>query len=290
MSEKMLPLLKWAGGKRKIAKKIIKLINHDLGENGTYFEPFLGGAAVMLELAPKKAVGFDYNEHLIEFYNVVKNKPKKLIKELTEKYKDQNNKEFFYKTRALDRDEENFVKMKDYERAARFMYLNKTCYNGLWRVNRNGYNNVPFGRYVRPKILDEESILNVSKYFRDNDIKFFSGDFTKVLKYVKKGDLIYFDPPYDVEVDQNEFVGYTKNGFDRTDQKRLKELSDELVKKGAVVAISNSKTNFIMNLYNDVQYNYYTINDKIKVRRLIGSNGKSRKEINEVLIIGRLEN
>ncbi len=288
MNEKMLPLLKWAGGKRRIAKKIIDLINHDLQE-GTYFEPFLGGGAVLFELAPKKAVCFDYNKDLIEFYNVVKKDPEKLINILDKKYKHQNNRDFYYETRELDRDEKKFRKMSDIERAARFMYLNKTCYNGLWRVNRKGYNNVPFGRYVRPKILDEKAIIKASKYFNENDIKFYSSDFSDVLKYATKGDLIYFDPPYDVEENQSEFVSYTKNGFNRDDQKRLKEVSDELVERGAVVAISNSKTTFIQNLFSGENYEYYTINGNIRVRRVIASNVKSRKVIEEVLIVGRLK-
>lgn len=288
MSEKMLPLLKWAGGKRKIARKIIDLIDHDL-QNGTYFEPFLGGGAVLFELAPTKAVCFDYNQDLIEFYNVVKSKPEKLIQILDKKYKNQNDRDFYYETRQLDRDELKFKQMSDIERAARFMYLNKTCYNGLWRVNSNGHNNVPFGRYVNPKILDEEGINLAGKYFNEGSITFYNSDFSEVLKYAKKGDLIYFDPPYDIEENQSEFVSYTKNGFNRDDQIRLKNVCDELVERGAVVAISNSKTKFIQNLFKDKNYKYYTINDNIKVRRVIASNANSRRLIEEVLIIGRLK-
>src|SRR5690554_555584 len=234
MNEKMLPLLKWAGGKRKIARKIIDLIDHDL-QDGTYFEPFLGGGAVLFELLPNKAVCFDYNRDLIEFYNVVKSKPEKLIRVLDKKYKNQNDRDFYYETRELDRDEENFKRMGDVERAARFMYLNKTCYNGLWRVNSNGYNNVPFGRYVNPKILDEDGIRLASRYFNENHITFYNSDFSDVLEHAKKGDLIYFDPPYDVEEKQSEFVSYTKNGFSRDDQIRLKNVCDELVERGAEI-------------------------------------------------------
>lgn len=288
MNEKMLPLLKWAGGKRKIARKIIDLIDHDL-QDGTYFEPFLGGGAVLFELAPNKAVCFDYNRDLIEFYNVVKSKPEKLIRVLDKKYKNQNDRDFYYETRELDRDEENFKRMGDVERAARFMYLNKTCYNGLWRVNSNGYNNVPFGRYVNPKILDEDGIRLASRYFNENHITFYNSDFSDVLEHAKKGDLIYFDPPYDVEEKQSEFVSYTKNGFSRDDQIRLKNVCDKLVERGAVVAISNSKTKFIQELFKGKNYKYYTINDNIKVRRVIASNVNSRKLIEEVLIIGRLK-
>ncbi|MFA5474262.1 MAG: Dam family site-specific DNA-(adenine-N6)-methyltransferase [Acholeplasmataceae bacterium] len=288
MNEKMLPLLKWAGGKRKIARKIIDLIDHDL-QDGTYFEPFLGGGAVLFELLPNKAVCFDYNRDLIEFYNVVKSKPEKLIRVLDKKYKNQNDRDFYYETRELDRDEENFKRMGDVERAARFMYLNKTCYNGLWRVNSNGYNNVPFGRYVNPKILDEDGIRLASRYFNENHITFYNSDFSDVLEHAKKGDLIYFDPPYDVEEKQSEFVSYTKNGFSRDDQIRLKNVCDELVERGAVVAISNSKTKFIQELFKGKNYKYYTINDNIKVRRVIASNVNSRKLIEEVLIIGRLK-
>lgn len=288
MNKKLLPLLKWAGGKRKIATLIIDLIAPDL-DNGVYFEPFLGGGAVFFELAPKNAVCFDYNRDLIEFYRVVKNKPEELIMLLNKNYKNQNNQDFYYKVRSLDRDITIFNNLSDVEKAARFLYLNKTCYNGLWRVNSNGCHNVPFGKYVNPKILDEEAIREVSEYFNDNKIDFFHSDFSEVLKYAAKGDVVYFDPPYDIEDNQSEFVSYTKKGFNKEDQKRLKNVCDRLVEKGVIVAVSNSKTKFIADLYNGENYQYYTINDNIKVRRLISSKADSRKIIEEILIIGRLK-
>lgn len=280
----MLPLLKWAGGKRKIVGKISELV--DFKNEGTYYEPFFGGGALLFHLLPNSAVCFDFNEDLINFYNTVKANPEKLISELKKNYVNKNNKEDFYIIRALDRDEKIYSKMNNVQKAARMMYLNKTCYNGLWRVNSKGQNNVPFGRYVRPKILDEEAIRSTSEYFNEKNITFISGDFEKVEKYVNENDFIYFDPPYDVEKEENGFVDYTKLGFNRDDQIRLKNLCDRLITKGAKVAISNSKTKFILNLYRDDEYNFYTINDNIKVRRYIGPNGSSRKVLDEILIIG----
>lgn len=290
MSNELTPIIKWAGGKRRIAKLILEKVEHQ--NFNTYFEPFLGGAAVLLTFKPAKAVCCDINPELINLYQVVKNDCNSLIN-LLEQYAFKNNtenaKEFYYYIRSLDRTP-HFNELTDVERAARFIYLNKTCYNGLWRVNSKGQNNVPYGRYVNPKILDRESLLKLSDYLNNNDIELFVDDYTSILDKVGKNDLVYFDPPYDVEEGQNGFVNYTLNGFNRENQKQLKELCDQLIIRGATVIVSNSKTNFIMSLYKNNYYAVYDIIDDIKVTRTISAKASSRKQISEVLIVGRAVN
>lgn len=279
------PVLKWAGGKRNLAKIIIDKVGYE--GNGTYFEPFVGGGAVLLYLQPEKAVCYDSNNELINLYNVIKLEHKSLISKLKENYIDKYEKDFFYNIRKLDRDPEIFNKMTVVERAARFLYLNKTCFNGLWRVNSKGQNNVPFGRYKNPKVLDEDAIENLHNYLDNNNITFINSDYVEVKSVASSGDFVYFDPPYDVEEDQSKFVGYTKNGFNRNDQDALKILCDTLIEKNVVVAVSNSNTEYIRNLYKDENYDFYTIHNDVVTERKIGGSNSSRKMVNELLIVGR---
>lgn len=289
----MLPLIKWAGGKRKFAVQITNLLGN---QYNNYYEPFVGGAAILLHMEAHDAVCYDINPELINLYNVVKTSPKKLISEL-EKYEaahqnatENKREEIYYKVRTLDRDKEKFAKLSRIQKAARFMYLNKTCYNGLWRVNRNGENNVPYGKYAEPNILNREDILKVSKYFRKNKVKFQLKDYKKVRDIAQPGDIVYFDPPYDVEEGQSEFVGYSVDGFNRENQSELKQLCDELVQRGVIVGISNSNTQFIRNLYMEGPYDFYELYDDMRVMRTIGGTPSSRGERKELFILGRLNN
>lgn len=289
----MLPLIKWAGGKRKFAVQITNLLGN---QYNNYYEPFVGGAAILLHMEAHDAVCYDINPELINLYNVVKTSPKKLISEL-EKYEaahqnatENKREEIYYKVRTLDRDKEKFAKLSRIQKAARFMYLNKTCYNGLWRVNRNGENNVPYGKYAEPNILNREDILKVSKYFRKNKVKFQLKDYKKVRDIAQPGDIVYFDPPYDVEEGQSEFVGYSVDGFNRENQRELKQLCDELVQRGVIVGISNSNTQFIRNLYMEGPYDFYELYDDMRVMRTIGGTPSSRGERKELFILGRLNN
>lgn len=289
----MLPLIKWAGGKRKFAVQITNLLGN---QYNNYYEPFVGGAAILLHMEAHDAVCYDINPELINLYNVVKTSPKKLISEL-EKYEaahqnatENKREEIYYKVRTLDRDKEKFAKLSRIQKAARFIYLNKTCYNGLWRVNRNGENNVPYGKYAEPNILNREDILKVSKYFRKNKVKFQLKDYKKVRDIAQPGDIVYFDPPYDVEEGQSEFVGYSVDGFNRENQRELKQLCDELVQRGVIVGISNSNTQFIRNLYMEGPYDFYELYDDMRVMRTIGGTPSSRGERKELFILGRLNN
>lgn len=268
----VLPVVKWVGGKRQLLPQIRKLLPNRFS---TYFEPFVGGGAVLFDLQPKKAIINDYNSELINVYNVIKDDLDSLLLDLK---KHINSSEYFYQIRALDRDPKFYSNMTSVERASRILYLNKTCFNGLFRVNQAGEFNAPFGSYKNPNIINEITLRAVSDYFNKNDIKFLNGDFESSLKGIRKGAFVYFDPPYDPLSSSSNFTGYTQGGFNREDQLRLKNLCDKLDKKGVKFLLSNSSTEFIKESYK----NYEIIN--VKARRAINSNGDSRGEISEVLV------
>lgn len=268
----MLPLLKWAGGKRQLLRQIRKYIPENIE---TYIEPFLGGGAVFFDLKPKKAIVNDLNQELVNLYNVIKENPEELINDLK---RHKNESEYFYYIRSLDRDEVKFSSLTNAERASRIIFLNKTCYNGLFRVNNQGQFNTPFGRYKNPLIIDEKLINNMSRYFNQNTIMILNKDFEDVLKLAKKGDFVYLDPPYDPVSDSSSFTGYSKSGFGIDDQKRLKEACDILNKKDVKFLLSNSDTKFIRDLYKE-----YTI-EEVMASRVINSKVDSRGKINEVLV------
>jgi len=266
------PVLKWAGGKRQLLPEIEKYIPNKFS---TYYEPFLGGGAVLFRLQPKKAVVNDVNEELINVYTVIRDNVEKLIKDLS-KYK--NEAEYYYEVRKWDRDNESYSKLSSIRKASRIIYLNKTCYNGLFRVNRAGQFNAPFGRYKNPNIINEGTLRAVSKYFNENKITFKCGDFEEAVKGIRKGAFVYFDPPYDPVSDSSSFTGYNKGGFDQEEQKRLKKLCDKLNQRGIKFLLSNSATDLIKNLYDD-----YKI-EIIQAKRAVNSKGDKRGEIDEVLV------
>lgn len=281
----MNPVIKWAGGKRRFAEAIVSILGRECEH---YYEPFVGGAAILLFMEVSNATCSDTNEELINFYNVLKDNPEELITELSTHYFPNHSKDFYYKIRSLDRDRVRYNNLNAIQRAARFLYLNKTCYNGLWRVNRNGQNNVPFGRYAHPTILPEESIREVSRYFNEENISFEVSDYRLVAERAQAGDIVYFDPPYDVENGQNGFVEYTQDGFNREDQRRLKTLCDVLVERGVRVGISNSNTQFIRELYTEGPYDFYEVFDDMTVKRTIGATAESRREMSELFILGTI--
>ena len=273
MSKGTVPILKWAGGKRQLMPEIIKKIPENYN---CYYEPFLGGAAVLLNLKPKEAIVNDLNKELINVYRVVKKYPDKLL-EFLQIHEINHSEEYYYQIRAMDR-EPNYSKLSPIEKAARIIYLNHTCYNGLYRVNRDGYFNTPIGKYKNPNILNKNNILEVSKYFNDSSIKFSVGDYKKILKDVEKDDFVYLDPPYDPLTDSASFTMYTKEGFGKNNQKELKKVCDYINKKGAKFLQSNSDTEYIRELYKD-----YKIVE-ISASRMINSKAKGRAKIKEVLI------
>lgn len=262
------PFVKWAGGKRQL---ITILLQEAPTEFNTYIEPFVGGGALLFEILPERAIINDINAELINAYRVIKDNPDELIEDLK---KHKNTEEYFYKIRAL-----NLEKLSPLERASRFIYLNKTCFNGLYRENSKGQFNVPFGKYKNPKIVDEENIKVVSQYLNTAYIKILNTDYKKVCQMAQKGDFIYLDPPYHPISKTASFTKYTKYDFTEQDQIQLSEIFKELDKKGCYVMLSNSNTDFIKDLYRD-----YEIKE-IQAHRAINSNGKGRKKANiEVLI------
>ena len=271
------PFLKWAGGKRGLISQTLPFIPKNFNN---YFEPFVGGGAVFFSLynlgflKNKKIYLFDRNEELINAYNIVKYKPLKLIEVLKE-FKENHSKEFFYNIREWDRSSD-YTQISPIKKAARFIYLNKTCFNGLYRVNKKGQFNVPFGKYKNPNIIDETNILNVSVALKNVEIK--CCDFSEVLKYAKNSDFVYFDPPYYPLNKTSSFTSYIQDNFLETEQKRLYEVFCELDKKGVFIIESNSDTEFINNLYK----NFDII--KIKANRFINSKSKGRGKISELLI------
>ena len=187
------PVLKWAGGKRQLLPQLEKFFPK---KNITsYYEPFIGGGAVLFHLQPKKAVINDYNEDLINLYRCIKDNLEELIEKL-KYYETKNNSESFYEIRGIDRTEE-YKKWSPVEKAARLIYLNRTCYNGLFRMNSAGQFNSPYGSYKNPCICNEPVLRAMSKYFNENDIEFKAGDFEDACKDAPKGSFIYLDTPYD---------------------------------------------------------------------------------------------
>ena len=265
------PFLKWVGGKRQLISDIANVLPKSYTN---YYEPFVGGGAVLFHLQPKKAVINDHNEELINVYKVIKDNLEELIIDLKSH---KNETEYFYGIRALDRNI-NYKNLSNVKKASRIIYLNKTCYNGLYRVNNSGEFNSPFGRYKTPNIVNEVTLKAVNKYLNNNNIKILNEDFEKVLNNVEKGAFVYFDPPYHPVSKSSNFTGYVQGGFNSEDQIRLKELCDKLNKKGIKFLLSNSATSFIEELYKDYEINY------VKASRYINSNAKKRGEIDEVLI------
>jgi len=271
------PFLKWAGGKRQLLPEIKKYLPKNIGKT-TYFEPFLGGGALLFDLQPKTAIVNDSNKELINCYRVIKDKVEELI-EILKIHKAKNSKEYYDYLRGIDRSKE-YREYSDIQKAARIIYLNKTCYNGLFRVNSKGHFNVPFGRYKNPNILDEAVLRGINDYLNQKSVTFLNRDFAEAVESAKKGDFIYFDPPYDPVSNTASFTGYDINGFNQNEQRRLKQVVDDLTEKGCYVMLSNSATDFILDLYKD-----YKETIVVSATRSINSNALKRGKIDEVLVL-----
>ena len=271
---KAKPFVKWAGGKRQI---LDKLKSCSPVEFNTYFEPFVGGGALLFDLAPKNAVINDSNEELINVFNVLCNDKKysKMCRYLN-KFERKHDEEFYYEIRNIDRNKKKFNKLNDSKRAARTIYLNKSCFNGLYRVNSKGEFNVPFGKKTKVNTYDGENLLNVHSYLTLNNISILCADFEDAVSTAKEGDFVYFDPPYDS--DTSTFNSYTEDGFNKDEQRRLAKVFKELDEKGVKVMLSNHNTILIKELYKD--YNFHVI----EAKRSINSNGKKRGKVEEVII------
>lgn len=265
------PFLKWVGGKRQLLSNINQHIPNKIS---TYYEPFVGGGALFFHNQPKKAVINDLNSELINVYKVIRDYPNELIEDLkTHK----NEADYFYEVRVLDRSPE-YSDLSDIKKASRVIFLNKTCYNGLYRVNNAGEFNSPFGRYKNPNIVNEVTIKAVSNYLNNNKIEILNSDYEEVLKNIRKGAFVYFDPPYHPLSKSSNFTGYNQGGFNMYDQIRLRDVCNKLNEKGIKFLLSNSDAPLIKDIYKD--YNIMLV----KATRSINSNAKKRGEINEVLI------
>ena len=268
------PFVKWAGGKRQV---IDKLCEYAPDEFDTYYEPFIGGGALLFKLSPKKAVINDSNKELMNVYQVLcdENKFKKMCNILNH-YETEHNEEFYYEIRNKDRNKNSFSRLSDYKKAARTIYLNKACFNGLYRVNSKNEFNVPFGKKEKVNTYDGGNLITVSNYLTMNDIKIINVDFEAAVKNAKKGDFVYFDPPYDS--DTHTFNSYTEEGFNKEQQRRLARVFKELDQKGVYVMLSNHNTILVNELYKG--YHFHTI----EAKRNINANGKKRGKIEELLI------
>lgn len=270
------PFLKWAGGKRKLLPEIRELIPRDFG---CYFEPFVGAGAVLFDLQPRKARINDINEELINCYRIVKEDPEGLIAHVRQHPK---TKKHFYELRSLDRDI-SFRSLSALERASRIIFLNKTCYNGLFRVNSRGQLNVPFASAKRA-IVNESVIRAVSRYFNAAQIEMSSMNFQHSVKDAKAGDFVYFDPPYFPRSDTSSFTGYNTLSFGREEQWRLRDVCDDLTTRRCRILLSNSDTEFIRSLYSD-KSRYVIV--EVKASRNINSVSTARGKITELLVFNK---
>lgn len=275
IEEKPKPFVKWVGGKRQLLAQF-RLMNlyppeqFDI-QKGKYFEPFVGGGAVFFDLLPERAYLSDLNNELVVTYNVIKNDVENLIKSLK---KHKLDKEYFLKIRA-----QNPEKLSDLNTASRFIYLNRTCFNGMYRVNRKGEFNVPFGKHTNPLICDENNLRKVSRVLKNVEIK--KQDYKEVLKKAKRGDFVYFDPPYYPVSETASFTSYTSESFLDKEQIELRDTFAELHRRGCFVMLSNSDTLFINKIYSEIKGIRIT---KVQAGRAINSDASKRGKITEVLV------
>ena len=273
----MKPLLKWAGGKRHIAGVLENNLPSDWN-TGTYFEPFLGGAAFFLHLAPKRAHLSDVNRKLIGFYKEVRDNPIELYSSIEgvarrfDSLPENERKEFFLGLRA------NFNKSQDsHENSTLFYILNKLCFNGLYRENSKGEFNVPFGQKKRFPSLSKEDFLKVSSGLKGAEIEV--SDFESTVAKSVEGDFVYFDPPYVPVNATSSFTTYSAEGFGLSDQRRLAETLSELRERGVKAMLSNSHTPLTSEIFSEFRQ------IKISAPRMVSANGKARGMIDELLVL-----
>jgi len=275
------PILHWAGGKRQLLGELSLLLPKEIE---VYCEPFVGGGALFFNLQPNIAYINDINNDLICFYKVLKDDFDAFIfalqeyKELIQKCEDES--VFFYNIRNLDRDKELYNSLSSVQKAARLFYLNRKCYNGLFRVNSNGEFNAPFNRkhvcFINENII--QCLRAVHEYLNTANVYMTSCDFEEVLKTIPKNTFVYLDPPYYVPVKKCGFTKYSKDGFNEQDHIRLRKCCDYLTTNGIKFMLSNSDTDFIREQYSD--YNIVVV----KAKRSINSNSKGRGFVNELII------
>lgn len=274
------PVVKWAGGKSKLVTELLKHVPEKIG---AYVEPFAGGAALFfaLEKARYREVRLsDTNGELVNFYRILRDEVDRLIETLRDPgngfvYKSEN----FYMWRSCLPSSLDAV-----ARAARFLYLNRTCFNGLYRVNKAGIFNVPFGRYTNPTICDVVGLRDASMALAGVVLEScdFESSCAAVGHFGRARDLVYFDPPYDPVSATANFTGYAKAGFRWEDQERLAELAARLRKRGAGVIASNTNTERIRKLWGDLHFAIY----EVTAARNINSSGEKRGKVSELIMVG----
>ena len=267
------PFLKWVGGKRQIMQSIVELLPPNVSRLN-YVEPFIGGGAVLFHLQPRNATINDFNFELTNVYEVIRDHVDELIEDLK---LHRNEPDYFYELRSLDRTEA-FQNLTNIQKASRIIFLNKTCYNGLYRVNSSGEFNSPFGKYKNPNIVNEPTLRAVSKYLNNNNILIQTGDYANVLENIPENSFVYLDPPYHPISESSNFTGYVQGGWDMHDQIRLREMCDNLTERNIKFLLSNSSAQLIQDQY--INYNISVV----KANRSINSDATNRGEIDELLI------
>ena len=266
------PVLKWVGGKTKLLPALIERMPDHFER---YYEPFAGGAAMFFRVAPERALLADSNPDLIGLYTCLTRDVAGVIRKL-EHHRTAHSEDHYYTTRTRWNDRERSWTTAD--RAATFIYLNKTCFNGLWRVNRAGAFNVPIGRYTDPPICVPEALRAASTLL--GRARLLCGDFRHAIADARRGDFIYFDPPYDPVTQTANFTSYTAGSFTAEHQRELADTAGALVARGCRVMLSNSDTPFIRSLYKGFQI------DRVKCARAINSNAAKRGDVDELIITG----
>jgi DNA adenine methylase len=266
------PIVKWVGGKTRLLPEIAARMPRTYGR---YFEPFAGGAAVFFSMSPRAATISDRNADLVATYRTVATDVEGVIRRLAI-HRDAHDEKHYYTTRARWNDKD--VAWSPLDRAAAFIYLNRTCYNGLYRVNRSGGFNVPMGRYKNPPICDAPGLRAASAALaRATEL---CGDYRAAVADARPGDLVYFDPPYDPLTPTANFVSYTADAFGPDDQRALATLAHELAERGVGVVLSNSDTPFVRSLYRGLRI------DRVRCARAINCNAEKRGDVDEVLVLG----
>jgi len=270
------PFVKWAGGKRQL----IPILSENLPQTmGTYFEPFLGGGALLFHILSERDGQIcrisDLNSDLVLTYITIRDKPDELIYSLKNHAKryQKDSKSYYYSIRESN-------PRSAVEKTSRLLFLNRTCFNGLYRVNSKGKFNVPLGRYTNPNIVNEENIRSVSQVLQSRKVSIKCLDFETVLDDAKKDDLVYFDPPYQPVSNTANFTSYTHKSFTYDDLKRLAKLCLKLDSKGCKVMLSNSNSQDVVEMFAEKQWRL----KKIKANRSINSNSKKRTGHFELLI------
>ncbi|NMC63234.1 MAG: DNA adenine methylase [SAR324 cluster bacterium] len=263
------PFLKWAGGKAQLLDELQRRLPKKMER---YIEPFVGGGALLFSLQPQKALIIDINAELINAYKIVKHDVESLIKSLRRHVYEED---YYYSLRNADRSK-GFNRWTSVRKASRLIYLNKTCFNGLYRVNSKGLFNVPFGRYTNPTIVDAENLRNCSRILKRVQIR--QGSFEIIEPQIRSGDFVYFDPPYVPLNSTSYFTAYDRHGFDLKMQEALFELCCRLDKKGIPFMLSNSYSSFVKSRYKKFRV------ELVEATRAVNSKSDARGKINELII------